>query len=316
MSNKHFMGVLQLFHFIVNPASSTGNGAKIWRLVEQILLDRNVDYTAYLTEGMGSAEKLSSAISSRYSKCTLVIIGGDGTMNEVLNGIDNYADVTLGYIPAGSSNDFARDLQITCNPTQALLAILNPKEYAYCDVGIIKYDGIQRNFGVSTGIGYDAAVCHEVLHSPMKRYLNKIHLGKLIYLYVALKQLAATKRYGCDIILDGSRKIHLDNYYFVTTMIHKFEGGGFKFCPEANCADGILDVCTVNNISKLWALRILPTAFSGKHVNLKGVGTYKAKEIKIISDVPAAVHMDGESAGMRSEVSISLAKQQLRIIIK
>jgi len=305
-----------LFHFIVNPASSTGNGAKIWKSVEQILLDRNVEYTAYMTEGMGSAEKFSSTISSRYAKCTLVIIGGDGTMNEVINGIDNYADVTLGYIPAGSSNDLARDLQITFNPAQAMLAILNPKEYAYCDIGIIEYDGVQRNFGVSMGIGYDAAVCHEVLHSRMKRYLNKLHLGKLIYLYVALKQLATTKQYGCELILDGSRKIHLDHYYFVTTMIHKFEGGGFKFCPEANCADGILDVCAINNISKLWALRILPTAFSGKHTKFRGVNIYKAKEIKIISDVPAAVHMDGESAGIRSEVSISLAKQQLRIIVK
>ena len=303
-----------MYHFIINPASSTGNGAKIWHDVEQILKEKKIEYTAYLTDGVGSAKNLASTLSSRYYKCTLIILGGDGTMNEVLTGIDNYADVTLGYIPAGSSNDLARDLQLATDPAKAINAILNPKEYAYCDVGIIKYDDEQKNFGVSMGIGYDAAICHEALQSKMRKCLNKLHVGKLIYLYIALKQLAKTQRHSCDIILDGGRKIHLDNYYFVTTMIHKYEGGGFKFCPDADCADGYLDICAANDISKLRVLRILPTAFSGKHVKFKGIHTYRAKEVQIITSVPACVHTDGESCGIRDKVTMSIAPQQLRII--
>ncbi|HOO28131.1 MAG TPA: diacylglycerol kinase family protein, partial [Lachnospiraceae bacterium] len=151
-------------------------------------------------------------ITSGTEPVTIIVLGGDGTINEVLTGIRDYDLVTLGYIPAGSSNDLARDLMLARNPALALQAVLHPKEYTYMDVGVIRYQDDGKNFGVSAGIGYDAAICHEALHSGMKDFLNKLHLGKLTYVGIALKQLAKTKNSGCTVILDDSRKLRLTGF--------------------------------------------------------------------------------------------------------
>lgn len=184
------------------------------------------------------------------------------------------------------------------------------------DVGCIQYGDCKKNFGVSTGLGYDAAICHEALHSSMKLFLNKLHLGKLTYVGIALKQLAKTKKNGCTVILDDARQIRFDRFYFVTCMIHKFEGGGFMFCPDANYNDGVLNVCVAGNLSKLSVLRIIPTAYSGKHTRFRGINTYQAKKVTIIADTPSPVHSDGESCGILSEITMTQEKKQIRVIIR
>lgn len=305
-----------MLHFIVNPASSTGNGGKIWKEAESKLIKANTPYRLYLTTGTGSAKLYASEITATNEPVIIVVLGGDGTINEVLTGIRDFGLVTLGYIPAGSSNDLARDLMLTRDPESALSSILHPKEYAYMDVGIIKYQNEEKNFGVSTGIGFDAAVCHEALHSKIKNVLNKLHLGKLTYVGIALKQLAKTQKQGCTIILDDTRKIRLDRFYFVTCMIHKYEGGSFMFCPDADYKDGILNVCVAGNLSKPRVLRILPTAYKGKHTHFSGITTYQAKKVTIVTDVPCPVHADGESCGIQSTITMTQDVKQLRVIIR
>ena len=305
-----------MYHMIINPASSTGNGRKIWDRIEKILIEEKVEYTAYFTDGPDSARKMAELLTSGGEHQQIVVLGGDGTINEVLTGIQDYSKVTFGYIPAGSSNDFARDLHLATTPEEAIHAILNPKEFMRMDIGCLEYDGQKRNFGVSMGIGYDAAICHEALASRIKRCLNKIHLGKLVYVVIALKQLFATKCHSCDVILDDTQKLHFDHYLFVTAMVHKYEGGGFMFCPKADPSDGLLDICTVNNISRFKVLCMLPTAYSGNHIKFKGINTYQAKKVQIITDAPAAVHADGESCKLQQEVTVTIEPEQLKKILR
>lgn len=305
-----------MYHFIINPASSTGNGRKIWNKVEQVLIDTHTEYTAYLTDGADSARRLAETITAGGEQRFIVVLGGDGTINEVLTGIQDYSKVTFGYIPTGSSNDFARDLKLESRPEQAIRNILNPKEYARLDIGCIEYGDTKKNFGVSIGIGYDAAICHEALASRIKYYLNRIHLGKLIYVIIALKQLFRTKCHSCDVILDDTQKLHFDDYLFVTAMIHKYEGGGFMFCPKADYSDGLLDICTINHISKAKVLMMLPTAYNGNHVKFKGIRIYQAKKVKIITDAPAPVHADGESCKLQKEIAVSIDPNQLKMILR
>ncbi len=305
-----------MYHMIINPASSTGNGKKIWNRIEKILIDKSIEYTPYFTEGHGSAEQIAKTLTAGDEHQNIVVLGGDGTINEVLTGIRDYSKVTFGYIPAGSSNDFARDLRLLTSPEDMICSILNPKEFIRLDIGRLEYGNTTRNFGVSMGIGYDAAICHEALASRIKYYLNKVRLGKLIYVIIALKQLLKTKCHSCDIILDDTQKLHFDHYLFVTAMVHKYEGGGFMFCPKADPSDGLLDICAVNNIGKFKVLCMLPTAYKGNHIRFKGIHIYQAKKVRIVTNAASAVHADGESCKLQTEVTVSIEPQQLKMILR
>ena len=305
-----------MLHIIYNPQSSTGNGKRIWEEAEKVLIAKNIKYKVYETTGPKSAQMYAKDITSDDQNDVLVVIGGDGTLNEVFNGIRDYSKVTLGYIPSGSGGDFARDLGISLDPKEALNSILSPKEYKLMDVGNLTNAECNKRFCVSAGIGFDAAVCHEALHSKLKIILNKIGLGKLTYVLIALKQIASTKKHGCTLILDDARKIKYDHFYFITTMIHKYEGGGFMFCPKAKCDDGLIDICVAGNISKAKVLRIIPTAYKGHHVRFSGIDIYTAKKVQIISDEKLPIHADGEYAGVEDELVATVCNKQIRVIYR
>lgn len=303
-----------MYYFIINPNSKSGQGRHIWNTIEKILIRKNVSYKAYLTRAAYDALQIANQITLEQERCTIVIVGGDGTVNEVLSGISDYQKITLGFIPAGSSNDLAKGLHLETDPIKALKAIINPKHYHYMDVGVIQYDHCHKNFGVSAGIGFDAAVCHQVLHSRLKSVLNKFHLGKLTYMAIGLKQLMKRKKSGGTLILDHARKIPFETFLFITVMNHPYEGGGFQFCPLANDSDGYLDICVAGNLSLFKCLYLLPFAFLGRHTRFKQIETYRAKHVEIIADSPLPVHCDGESCGFQKSLSMSIEPKQIRLI--
>ena len=97
-------------------------------------------------------------------------------------------------------------------------------------------------------------------------------------------------------------------------MTHRFEGGGFKFCPTADYADGIFDMCVVGGVPKLLILCALPTAFFGKHFMFRGVDHYRAKRIRIKTSVPLALHTDGEFLGKTDKLEISCKPKNIYFI--
>ena len=135
-----------MYYFIVNPGSRSGNGKIIWKRVEQILEQEQVEYRVFFTSYRYHATKLAREITSRSEKLTLVSVGGDGTLNEVVDGIQNLERVTLGYIPTGSSNDFARSLSLPSKPEEALHNILHPSYFQRIDLGLMTYGSLTRRF--------------------------------------------------------------------------------------------------------------------------------------------------------------------------
>ena len=181
-----------MYYFIINPNSRSGKGALIWRDLENILRERNIKYQTFFTEYKGHAVKLSASITASIpedSQIKLIAVGGDGTIQEVLSGVKDISRVIFGYIPTGSGNDFCRSMKLPQDPMKALELILSDKRPHLMDVPHISCGSSSSRFAISCGIGFDAAVCHEVGVTPMKKVLNKIGLGKLVYLFVALKQL-------------------------------------------------------------------------------------------------------------------------------
>ena len=308
-----------MYHIIINPASRSGRGLRIWQnQIEPILMNEKVPYEVHFSTEKGSIAKTAASLSADSAKdaqLTLIILGGDGTMNEAIQGIPAGADVTLGYIPTGSSNDLARDLGIPRKPEAALDLILHTGRPRPMDLGRLTYpDGESRRFCVSCGLGYDAAVCEEVQRSQIKTVLNKIGLGKLTYLGIALKQLFATKAISGRLSLDNGESVDIGSILFVAGMIHRFEGGGFMFCPEADDSDGLLDLCAAGDLPKLLVLYALPTAFKGKHYRFKGITPYRAGQFILESDIPLWVHTDGEVSRRANRIIVTCERHAVQII--
>ena len=304
-----------MYHFIVNPASRSGRGIKIWKKqVEPVLLSENIPYQVRFSERPGHTAVLAREIvsSSDTLPVSLVILGGDGTVNEALQGIDDTSRVVLGYIPTGSSNDLARDLKIPRKPDDALRLILRCPRPAPMDLGTVTYpDGETRRFAVSCGIGFDAAVCQEALHSTLKNAMNKIGLGKLTYLGIALKQLLAAGAVSGTLTLEDSSPVTVNNMLFTACMLHRFEGGGFMFAPDADARDGILNMCTAGDLSKLKILLALPSAFHGKHFRYRGITPSSARRLVIETTAPLWVHTDGEVSRKSSRITVSCQQDSI-----
>ncbi len=307
-----------MYHFIINPKSRTGKGIKIWTTVKQELDLLEVSYTFHLTQYKHHATEIAQEICNNYTSIkNIVVLGGDGTVNEVINGITDYDEVLLGYIPSGSSNDLARSLKLPIDPITNLKHILSPTEFKYVDTGIIKMEqtNTYRKFAVSTGMGFDAAICEEALRSNIKKVLNTFGLGKLTYIIIALKQLISCPFMEGEVTIDGKLTTTYKKILLITSMIHKYEGGGMQIAPAANPFDGKLAICIVHGLSRRKILTVLPSLLIGKHVHFKGVETFDCKTLDIKLHNSAIVHVDGEYPGSFQHLNVSCTEKQLRIII-
>jgi YegS/Rv2252/BmrU family lipid kinase len=308
-----------MYHFIINPKSSSGKGIRYWWAVKSELDKREVPYNAVFTKHMGHAIELAGKICRENAGIkNIIVLGGDGTVNEVINGIPDLSEVLLGYIPSGSSNDLARSLMIPKDPVLALDNILKPKKFKYLDYGMINFpdsDTEARKFACSSGMGYDANVCMEVQASPLKRRLNRFGAGKFVYIAIAIKQLITAKRANATVIVDGMKKDTYQRVLLVSAMIHKYEGGGLKMAPNADPCDGRLSVCLVHGLSTLKAFFLLPTLFTGKHVNFKGVEAFHCSEIEVVMDKESAVHTDGEIPAVCTHIKAGCSQGQIRMIL-
>lgn len=316
-----------MYHFIVNPASRSGQGAKYWNKIEAYLKVHDIAYCAHISTRCGHVaeimEELTKDLTGSDETLSIIILGGDGTVNEALQGMSHFDKVTLGYIPTGSSNDLARDLGISKDPIAALEHILQNPQVHTMDMGIVDYKDTamgnfvmqQRRFAVSCSIGYDAAICEEVMHSKLKQILNRIGLGKLVYLFIALKQLVRARSIDAKLVLPDNTEVLIRKLLFLAGMNHRFEGGGFMFSPAANDHDGIMDICCASNATKLRILRILPTAYKGNHLHFPEVSDYHISSYEVTTEEPMWLHTDGESLVMTDYIKVSCKKEALNFII-
>ncbi len=306
-----------MLHFIINPKSRSEKSIKIWYVIKNELDRKKVPYTFHITEYQFHATKITQEICKCYPGIkNIIVLGGDGTVNEVVNGITDLKEVLLGYIPSGSSNDLARSLKLPRDPIISLEHILSPAHIHSVDIGSIRNNlsDYQRKFTVSSGMGFDAAICEETFHSGLKRVLNRWGLGKLTYIIIALKQLISCRFMNGTVTIDTGRPIVYNKILSVTSMIHKYEGGGMQIAPAADPCDGMLSVCIVHGVSKLKVLTLLPFLLFGKHILFKGVDTINCRTLDIRLNHPAWVHIDGECPSTFKQLTVSCIPDQLSII--
>lgn len=301
------------YDFIVNTHSRTGKAAVLWQELEAELQRQKITYTAYVTAYCGHAAQLAAQLTAGEEPVFLVVAGGDGTVNEVLSGIRDLSLVTLGYLPLGSANDFARGLGLTGEPIEILHRILLAQEEDVIDIGEVSWNGGSRRFAISAGAGVDAAVCRRAQTSALKTFLNKIHLGGLTYGLLTLSELFRTPRMkGVALMADGSEVV-MDRMIFCAAMNFRCEGGGVPMAPRASARDGKLSVCCVCGIPKVICLFAFVLLLLGKHERIKGFVCVDTEELHLRMDHPLVVHADGEDCGDQTELTFRCLAKALHM---
>jgi len=281
--------------FIVNPVAANGKVGKTWPRVRNYLQSQGVSFDFALTEYPTHAITLAWDALQKGVR-TIVAFGGDGTLNEVLNGVFRegpVADVTLGAIPGGTGSDFTRSLDISRDPVEAVKRLLRGQT-RLVDVGEIQCikDGkpTRRYFINVAGMGFDAEVAERSNRMP------KFMGGTIPYLFNLVISLISYRNKRFRITLDD-RTIE-QKAYLLIVAIGKYFGGGMFIAPDAELDNGLFDVIVVGDMSKLEFIANVPRVYKGTHIDHPKVDAYKARRVEIRCDERASIEAEGEIAGM------------------
>lgn len=268
-----------MYHIIVNPQGGKGKSLKALTTVEEIFKNNNAQYVVHKTEYAGHATEIARELS-KTPDTNIVVMGGDGSFHEVLCGIDNFDNVTLGLVACGSGNDFIKKSGHSTNVKEAVQTILNGK------VGFVDYMelGKYRCLNVGGG-GMDVDV--------LLKYANcKTLKGKAAYYYSLFYTLLHTRFHHLRITADGVTK---DTSVFMIGVGNSgFIGGGIPICPNAIVDDGLLNVGYVSEMKKSKIIFRLFKFLKGKHVGTDWGGEYTAKKVTIEALDDSRFELDGE----------------------
>lgn len=268
--------------------------AKKWPQIMALLKSIGLDFQHDWTEAPGHARELAQTAIKKGSEL-VVSVGGDGTVNEVANGLydsGNTADVMLGIISTGTGCDYIRTVGIPRACREACQCLANPRKLAV-DVGSVEYisngQTIKRLFVNFAGLGFDT----EIVRATTQRF--KALSSKPSYLLGLLTTLLSYRNRKISLIVDGEKI----EEKVCTVLINngRYGGGGMFTAPEAELTNGLLDTLIVGDLSKLDLLWSLPRVYRGTHLTHPKVTLKKAKEIEINSAEPLFLQADGELLG-------------------
>lgn len=298
------------YTFFVNPAARSGKSMVVWGEVEQFLKSTGVAFDSRLSTAPGELRKWAYQYAKYEDSADrqLVVVGGDGSLNEVINGLlafDTKRSIPLAYIPAGAGNDFARAHGITGTPVemmQTILAKVDAGEPKSIDIGEYM-DAVKRErrfFLNNVGIGFDATTVEIANNSRIKNILNKLKLGKATYGVALIEALSRQDRFPVEIIANG-RKFYTPRGYLLTVSNHPYFGGGVKIMPDADPTDGKIDLIMIERpqffMKILW---LLVQLVRGRHYNYSEVHRFTAASIRVRTSRLEFGHADGEELGSRA----------------
>jgi len=275
---------------IVNPTAGRGKAGRQVPEIKRLLGDAANAWQWQYTEKSGDAAALAHLAAAAGTRL-VVAVGGDGTLHEVMNGVLG-TGATVGLIPYGTGNDFARALGLYGSLETACKTLISGRT-KMVDVGVIDGTGTggPRHFLVLAGTGYDARTAQTV--NSGIRFLS----GPLAYVWGAVLTLLRFKPFLLTLTL-GAAPPRTLSAMFVSFANAETTGGGMKIAPGAVVDDGFLDICLVAEVSKPTLLYNLTQIFSGRHLRCSAVTMHCAKCLTVDANPPQPLLIDGEVLGM------------------
>ena len=295
---------------IINPASGGGKGAREWPKISKLLQEQELEHDPIFTEYEKHAITIAQeAILKGYKN--IIVCGGDGTLNEVANGVLTQIavpsqEITIGKISIGKGNDWARGMKLPKNYKKAIAHIKKGRTIIQ-DVGLVKTTAGERYFVNMSGTGFDGFVADKVNKIKKKGY----NVGKVTYLLHVFLHLMQYKANPMQIKIDEGQVSH--PVLTLAVGILPYNGGGMMQTPGALPDDGLFDLTIIKDITRFDILKEIKNLFTGTFIKHKKVDVYQCQQIEITSSPEVAVEVDGESFGT-TPCSYSIIPSKLKVI--
>jgi YegS/Rv2252/BmrU family lipid kinase len=263
---------------LVNPSAGGGRALRALPKVQRRLGALGLEVRTEHTRDLEHARTLAREAVGRGE--TPVTLSGDGLIGAVAGALRYVPDAVLGVLPGGRGNDFARVTGIPLDP-EAACEVIATGVPSPVDVGEVE----GRTFIGIASLGFDSDANRIANAAPAR-------LGQLVYLYGALRALAAWRPAAFEVEVDGERRAF--SGWSVAAANSKAYGGGMFLAPDARLDDGALDVVLSRRTGKVEFLRTLPRVFKGTHVRSPSVEVLRGAEVRIAADRPFTVYADGD----------------------
>jgi YegS/Rv2252/BmrU family lipid kinase len=282
---------------IVNPNAGNGKGKKDWERISGLFEKENIPISTKFTEKKGQAIDLTvEGIKEGYRK--IISVGGDGTLNEVVNGVFmqdecSTKEIIIGMIPVGTGNDWGRMFSIPLVYDGAVSVIKEHKTMLH-DIGIISYytgnEQHKRYFINIAGVGFESIVVRKT-----NKQKDKGKSNSAIYFYNLLSSLISYKNTLANITIDG-RKI-TSKVFSINVGNGRYSGGGMRQTPEALPDDGLLDITIIKEMGKIEIIRSLKMLYDGTILSHRKVDGYRTQKLLVESEALLYAEADGETLG-------------------
>ncbi len=289
-----------MLDIIINPQGGKGKSLKALAKVEEILKSKNVEYSVHKTERPGHATEIARELSKK-PNTSIVMMGGDGSFNEILNGIENFDNVTLGIVPCGSGNDFVKKSGHPTDIEKAIEVVLAGNT-EYCDY--IQLDDRRALNVLGAGMDVDVLLNYATRkHGPakMRYYMSLFHV------------LAHTRFHHLRLTVDDSEPMER-NVFMIGIGNGGFIGGGIPICPSADPYDGELSIVAINEIKKSKILFELIGFLSAKHVNKPYTEVFSGKKVRIEVLDDSKFEADGEIFDS-TDIHAEVVHDRLRLFV-
>lgn len=267
--------------FIINPAAGKGRALKLIPIIQEYFKGKPDEYLIKVTEYPGHATKIAREYAQG-EVCRIYSLGGDGTVNEVVNGIAG-TNASLGVIPAGSGNDFIRSICGEYNVREVVADTIGGEERR---IDLARANG--KYFINISSIGFDA----DVVYNAQKFKRLPCVTGSMAYLFSLIYTIFKNKINEVIVTIDD-KKINL-KILLAAVANGRFYGGGMLPAPDAVLDDGLLDICLVQEVNRLKMLTLFPKYMKGEHGQIKYVSFLRGRKIKIESKKTISLNIDGE----------------------
>jgi len=309
---------------IYNPIAGRGRVKKHWPEVQQGLIDAGIEFDVVTTSAPLDAVKLAEKAATKYS--TVVAVGGDGTVHEVVNGLLRASNegetITLGVVPLGNGDDFAKmvppQTKIGGKAFDWRIAIekIAKGQTKMFDIGRMSSDQLLSDrdnkpqyFMNGMDIGFGAQAALNFTKVPI--FLT----GMAAYLAAIMKTLVDYHIPKVTIQIDDQEAFEQSTTMTAITNGRCF-GSGFWVCPEAQVDDGLLDVMVTQSVGRLKIMRLIPKIMKGTHVNEPILKSYRARRVDIKAHQPFVVEADGEIPYPKTRhLEVQILDKRLRVIV-